>query len=167
MPDTTKGKLFEEVVYEKLIIPKDWINLTPFELKDKPTKSGQIYTHKQFTSQFMEHYHFDTKQVWSKDIEPDFVFYNPTTKKVISLEVKKQSTKGSVDEKLQTGGKKLKRLRKLFYTALQVPPENVSYSYLLNKEDFDRNEYKDTFEDILEDGCKYYFVDDNFTFEIK
>lgn len=166
MPNTSKGKLFEEIVYEKLIIPKGWINLTPFELKDKPTQTGQIYTHKQFTSQFIEHYNFDPKQVWSKNIEPDFVFYNPDLNKVVALEVKKQNTKGSVDEKLQTGGKKLKRLRKLFNTALQTPFENISYSYLLKKDDFDKEEYRDTFEDIREDGCEYYFVDDNFTFEI-
>jgi len=166
MPNTSKGKLFEEEVYEKLIIPKDWINLTPYILLKTPKASGQKYTHKQFTGQFKEKFNFDTKKVWSKNIEPDFVFFHPTLKKVVALEVKSQGTGGSVDEKLQTGGKKLKRLRKLFGIALQIPSENISYSYLLKRNDFDNEQYKDTFEDIHEDGCEYYFVDDNFTFEI-
>ena len=167
MPDTSKGKVFEEFVYERLIIPDDWINLTPFELKSKPSKNGQIYTHKEFPAQFEAHFNFKTKSIWSKDIKPDFVFYHPTLQKVVILEVKKQEQRGSVDEKLQTGGKKLKRLRKLFWAVLQIPPENISYSYLLKQEDFDKKEYHDTFEDIHEDGCEYYFVNENFSFEIK
>ena len=167
MPNTFKGKLFEEEVYQKLIIPEGWINLTPYVLLKTPKPSGQKYRHQQFTTQFKERFNFDTNQVWSKNIEPDFVFYNPNLKQVIALEVKMQGTSGSVDEKLQTGGKKLKRLRKLFQVALQIPPENISYSYLLKRSDFDNPIYADTFDDIHEDGCEYYFVDDNFTFEIK
>lgn len=167
MPNTTQGKLFEEFVYERLIFSEDWLNLTPYELKKSPTASGQRYTHKKFPAQFKITFNFDTKQVWSKDIEPDFVFFNSALKKVVVLEVKTQGAKGSVDEKLQTGGKKLKRLRKLFNVALQVPFENVSYSYLLKKEDFDKPEYKDSFDDIYEDGCKFYFVDDDFKFKIE
>lgn len=167
MPNTSKGKLFEEEVYEKLIIPEGWINLTPYILLKVPKPSGQRYQHKQFTSQFKERFNFNPAQVWSKNIEPDFVFYNPVLKRVVALEVKMQGSNGSVDEKLQTGGKKLKRLRKLFKVALQIPPENISYSYLLKRNDFDNPSYTDTFDDIHEDGCEYYFVDDNFTFTIK
>lgn len=167
MPSTGAGHVFEEYVYEKLIIPEGWINLTPYELKSKPSRNGQIYTHKEFPTQFEKYFNFNTKTVWSKNIKPDFVFYNPELKKVVALEVKKQEQSGSVDEKLQTGGKKLKRLRKLFNIALQIPYENISYSYLLKREDFDKKEYQDTFDDILEDGCKYYFVDENFSFEIQ
>jgi hypothetical protein len=167
MPNTSAGKIFEEFVYERLIIPQGWINLTPYEEKRVPSQSGQRYTHKEFPAQFEARFKFKTKTVWSKNIKPDFVFYHPELKKVVSFEVKKQEQNGSVDEKLQTGGKKLKRLQKLFGIALQIPPENISYSYLLKQSDFDLPEYRDTFEDIHEDGCEYYFVDDDFSLEIK
>ena len=166
MPNTSGGTLFEEFVFERLIIPEGWINITPYVLLKTPKPSGQKYTHRQFTSQFKIKYKFDTRKVWSKNIEPDFVFYHPILNKVVALEVKSQGSGGSVDEKLQTGGKKLKRLRKLFGIALQIPPENVSYSYLLKRSDFDNDEYADTFEDIHDDGCEYYFVDDSFSFDI-
>ena len=167
MPKTTKGKLYEEYVYERLIIPEEWMNLTPYVLKKHPSKSGQRYTHKEFPSQFKERFHFDPAKVWTRKIKPDFVFYNPVLKKVVALEVKSQHEDGSVDEKLQTGGKKLKRLRKLFGLVLQIPAENISYSYLLQESFFNKTEYGDIFDDIHEDGCEYYFINDDFSFEIK
>jgi hypothetical protein len=166
MPNTSAGKIFEEEIYEKLSIPNDWINLTPYIPLASPKSSGQKYTHKLFSSQFKEKFNLDTTTILSKKIEPDFVFYNPALKKVVVLEAKMQGSNGSVDEKLQTGGKKLKRLRKLFSAAAQVPPENISYSYLLKRQDFDKPQYRDTFEDIHEDGCEYYFVDEDFSLKI-
>lgn len=166
MPNTTSGTLFEEFVYERLIVSDDWINLTPFELRSTPSASGQRYYHREFPARFQKYFGFSTATVWSKNIEPDFVFYNPKLNKVIALEVKTQNSKGSVDEKLQTGGKKLKRLQKLFAKATNMPPENVSYSYLLKDQDFNKPDYADTFDDIHEDNCEYYFVTDDFHFEI-
>lgn len=167
MPNTDRGRIFEEEIYEKTSISNDWINLTPYDLKkDWTGELGKKYTHKQFCSQFKLQFKFNPLKVWSKELQPDFVFYNPTTKTVKVFEAKTQNEKGSVDEKLQTGGKKLKRLRKLFGEALQVDPKNISYTYLLKKEDFDKPAYRDTFEDIHEDECDYCFVDDNFSLKI-
>ena len=167
MPNTNKGKLFEELVYSKIIIPKGWINLTPYDPNGETDITKPQYIHRKFCSQFKNRFSFEPLTVWSKEINPDFVFYNPELKKVVSLEAKCQTDKGSVDEKLQTSGFKIKQLRKLFFTALQIPPENVSYSYALKKEDFDKKEYKDTFDDIHDNGNEYYFVDENFVFEVK
>ena len=167
MPNTYKGKLFEEEVYSKLIIPSGWINLTPYDANGEKDKTKPQYTHREFCSQFKQKFKFDPLQVWSKKINPDFVFYHPQLKKVVVLEAKCQTDKGSVDEKLQTSTYKRKQLAKLFFIALQIPPENVSYSYCLKKADFDKSEYKDTFDDIHDNGNEYYFVDDDFSFEIK
>lgn len=167
MPDTSSGKRFEEFTYERLIIPEGWINLTPYELKSVPTEKGQRYTHRKFPSQFNKYFGFKTETILSKNIEPDFVFYHPKSNRVVALEVKSQDSDGSVDEKLQTGGKKLWRLQKLFAKATNMPPENVSYSYLLKEKDFNKPEYADTFYDIHMDKCEYYFVNDDFHFEIK
>lgn len=167
MPNTNKGALFEEYVYSKLTIPGSWTNLTPYEVNGNTDPSKPKYTHRQFCSQFKNKFDFDPLVVWSKKINPDFVFYNPVLQKVVVLEAKCQTDKGSVDEKLQTSGFKIKQLRKLFGAALQVPAENISYSYLLKQEDFDKPEYKDTFDDIHDNGNEYYFVNDTFSFAVE
>ena len=166
MPNTSKGALFEEEVYHKLKVADHWLNLTPYEPKYKPAPGEQQYTHKQFTSQFKHRFNFNPAIVWSKLIEPDFLFFDKEKNIVMIFEAKCQTEKGSVDEKLQTGGKKLKRFRKLFKFFFETLPENVFYIYLLKKTDFDKPAYKDTFDDIHEDECEYYFVDKDFTLSI-
>jgi hypothetical protein len=68
------------------------------------------------------------------------------------IEVKYQEVSGSVDEKLQTCGFKLRQYKKLF------APLNyeVEYIYILNNWFRDKR-YKDTLDFIIDMNCKYYF----------
>lgn len=165
MPKTSKGTLFEERVYNALKIEDGWINLTPYEIKINATPGGQQYVHKQFSSQFKIIFSHSVYEVLSKAINPDFVFYNPILNKAIIVEAKCQTEKGSVDEKLQTAPYKIRQLTKVFSL---INCTDVSYYYALHKEDFSKEEYRDTFEYLDEiKNCGYYFVDNNFSLIIK
>lgn len=74
-------------------------------------------------------------------------------KKLRSIEKKTQSGSGSVDEKLQTCDFKLKQYRKLFSPL----NKEVKYYYLLEKEWFSQQKYKDVLDYIISVGCGYYF----------
>ena len=166
MPHTENGKVFEEFVYERINYDKDeWINLTPYELLDKPRPSGQRYSHTEFTANFKKVFKKDPLSVLSKKINPDLVFYNPKLKKVIVIEDKIQTSDGSVDEKIQTPAAKIYILKKLFKL---IDCNNVSYYYMLDNNSYNKQKYKDTYEylDTIE-NCKYFFVNDDFFFEIK
>ena len=91
-----------------------------------------------------------------------FVVINNT---LFIIECKFQQVAGSVDEKLQTAPYKIRQLTKVFSL---INCTNVSYYYALHKEDFSKEEYRDTFEYLNEiENCGYYFVDNDFSLIIK
>lgn len=101
---------------------------------------------------FLEQRGFDWTKILSKQLLPDDAIYVIHENTVFIIEIKYQEVAGSVDEKLQTCGFKLKQYRRLFAPL----NHNVEYIYILN--DWFRDpKYKDTLDYIIEMNCKYYF----------
>ncbi len=94
----------------------------------------------------------DWRSMLSKQLLPDDAIYVIRNNTVFIIEVKYQETTGSVDEKLQTCGFKLRQYKKLFAPL----NHNVEYIYILN-DWFKRKEYKDTLDYIISMNCRYYF----------
>ena len=158
MPFTNSGRKFEEYVYSYFKYNKDdWENLTPYI-------DG---VHKKFSSYIKNNYKYDVKKILSKEINPDFVFYNKKNKQIRVFEAKYiapinsngKKNSGSVDEKLQTAPYKLKQLKKVFNNFFKT--EDIKYIYILNKEFWDRKEYKDTYDYLNEyEELDYILFDD-------
>jgi len=121
---------------------------------------GIFFQHKLVASSYKKHdlYKFlekngvNWKDILSKKLLPDDAIYVIKENTVFILEIKFQQVAGSVDEKLQTCGFKLRQYKRLF------SPLNyeVEFIYILN--DWFRDlKYKDTLDYILEMNCKYYF----------
>lgn len=93
---------------------------------------------------------------WSKRIsrklKPDEALYSLKAKKLTIVEKKFQNVNGSVDEKLQTSGFKLKQYRRLV-DGLGI---EVQYVYLLS-DYFANPRYQDVLEHIRESGADYHF----------
>lgn len=101
---------------------------------------------------FLETQGVDYKTILSKKLLPDEAIYVIINNTLFVIEVKFQSTPGSVDEKLQTCDFKRKQYAKL------MAPLNieVEYIYILS-EWFNKPEYKDVRDYIISVGCQYYF----------
>jgi hypothetical protein len=101
---------------------------------------------------YLESQKIDWKQILSKKLLPDDAIYVIKENTLFIIEIKYQEVPGSVDEKLQTCGFKLRQYKKLF------APLNyeVEYIYVLN-EWFRDPKYKDTLDFIIDMNCKYYF----------
>lgn len=101
---------------------------------------------------FLETQGVDYKTILSKKLLPDEAIYVVINNTLFVIEVKFQSTPGSVDEKLQTCDFKRKQYAKL------MAPLNieVEYIYILS-EWFNKPEYKDVRDYIISVGCQYYF----------
>ena len=91
----------------------------------------------------------DYTEILSKKLLPDGALLVGNT--IYIIEKKYQAGSDSVDEKLQTCDFKKKQYVKLF-TPLNI---KVEYYYVLN-DWFDKPEYKDVFEYIVNVGCKYF-----------
>ncbi len=88
----------------------------------------------------------------SRQLIPDNAIYVIVNNTMFILEVKTQSTTGSVDEKLQTCDFKKKQYQKL----LSQLNMEVKYIYILD--DWFRNpKYKDVLDYVISVGCQYYF----------
>lgn len=88
----------------------------------------------------------------STKLLPDESFINYKTKTAYIIEKKYQACSGSVDEKPQTCGFKLREYKRLF-----DPIEyDVKYMYIFN-DWFKHPRYKDMLEYIKECDCDYYF----------
>ncbi|RTL01598.1 MAG: hypothetical protein EKK57_04025 [Proteobacteria bacterium] len=89
----------------------------------------------------------------SKRLLPDTALLIVIRDTLFIIEVKYQEVSGSVDEKLQTCDFKRKQYQKL------VKPLNykVEFIYVLNKEWFGKDEYKDVLDYINSMNCHYVF----------
>ena len=101
---------------------------------------------------YLESLGINWRDILSKKLLPDDAIYVIKNNTVFIIEVKYQEVAGSVDEKLQTCGFKLKQYQRLF------APLNhkVEYIYILN-DWFKKPEYKDTLDYIIYMNCRYYF----------
>lgn len=103
---------------------------------------------------FLDSKGIDYKDYISKRLLPDNAFVNFKNNTFYILEVKFQSTSGSVDEKLQTCHYKLRQYNKLLSKLGYI----VKFSYILN-DWFKDLGYRDTLGYVEETGCSYYFTE--------
>ena len=96
---------------------------------------------------------YDYTKIISSKLLPDDAIFVIEKNTVFIIEKKTQSGSGSVDEKLQTCDFKLKQYRKLFSPL----NKEVKYYYLLEKDWFSQQKYKDVLDYIISVGCGYYF----------
>ncbi len=132
----------------------------PLNSKNKPMGYDIYYNGKKVAESFKKHelYRYletvgiNWRNILSKKLLPDDAIYVIKNNTVFIIEIKYQEVAGSVDEKLQTCGFKLKQFQRLF------APLNhkVEYIYILN-DWFKKPEYKDTLDYILYMNCRYYF----------
>ena len=101
---------------------------------------------------YLELVEIDWSNILSKKLLPDDAIYVIHENTIFIIEIKYQEVAGSVDEKLQTCGFKLKQYKRLFAPL----NHNVEYIYILNNW-FRDPKYKDTLDYIIEMNCKYYF----------
>lgn len=101
---------------------------------------------------FLEERDISWEKRISAQLRPDEAIYSITSKKLTIVEKKWQQVGGSVDEKLQTSGFKLRQYRKLV-EGLGI---QVQYIYLLN-DYFTHPRYNDVLEYIRESGADYHF----------
>ncbi len=94
------------------------------------------------------------KEIVSKKLLPDNAFYSARHNILHIIEVKYQERSGSVDEKIQTCGFKLRQYNKIM--SYFIPDIKIKFSYILN-DWFQRNEYEDSLDYINESNCKFYF----------
>ena len=101
---------------------------------------------------FLQEKDVDWRSIISTRLLPDEAVYSLTGNSVTVVEKKWQEVSGSVDEKLQTCGFKLRQYNRLF-APLGV---DVKYVYLLN-DWFAHPRYADVLESIRETGADYHF----------
>ena len=89
--------------------------------------------------------------IFSKNMRPDSLVYNPKSKEITVIEMKYQNSNGSVDEKLQTCVFKKWQYLRLFES---VDCE-IKYWYLANEWYF-KDEYKDLRRFIYMNGCRIF-----------
>ena len=94
------------------------------------------------------------KEIVSKKLLPDNAFYSARHNVLHIIEVKNQLRSGSVDEKIQTCGFKLRQYNKIL--SYFIPNIKIKFSYILS-DWFKRDEYLDSLEYIEECNCNFYF----------
>lgn len=118
----------------------------------KGIKIGTLYQKHGLYKNLLEPNGINYKLYISKKLLPDdaILIYGINT--LFIIEKKFQSSAGSVDEKLQTCDFKKKQYTKL----LQPLGITVKYCYFLS-DWFQKDEYKDVKNYIMEGGCQYFF----------
>ncbi len=101
---------------------------------------------------FLDAENVDWKNIVSKKLLPDEAVLSSRSKQLTVVEKKWQQTQGSVDEKLQTCGFKLRQYKKLM-APIGV---NVKFVYLLS-DWFADPSYADVLDYIREVGADYHF----------
>ncbi|ONI41450.1 hypothetical protein AN640_07975 [Candidatus Epulonipiscium fishelsonii] len=107
---------------------------------------------------FLEPKGVNYKEIISKQLLPDETIFIYKTQILHIIEKKFQSISGSVDEKLQTCGFKLRQYEKLINNLNEKNcwKVEVRYHYILS-DWFKDKKYKDTLEYIIDEQCDYYF----------
>lgn len=118
-------------------------------LEERPvgllTEKAKIY-------RFLEAREVDWQKIISAKLLPDEAVFSESAQSMTIVEKKWQEVHGSVDEKLQTCGFKLRQYRRL----LEPIDVSVKYVYLLN-DWFAHPRYADVLAYIREVGADYHF----------
>lgn len=132
--------------------------LTFEELISMEKSNGGINVTKHNLYTYLEKQKVDWKTIISKKLLPDEAYIDPIAKTFHIYEKKYQETAGSCDEKPQTCAFKIWEYRRLA-AALNIPAENVTYTYILSKW-FNDPRYRDMLEYIRSvDGCDYILTE--------
>lgn len=101
---------------------------------------------------------FEGKFLLTKALEPDEAYLDYETSTLTIFEKKFQNCEGSVDEKIQTSGFKMRQYERV---AKDLGIENVYYVYILG--DFFKNPYYQDALDYIRSipNCDYFFASDN------
>lgn len=119
-------------------------------------KNNDIDLSKHNLYKFLKKNNINWNNIISKKLLPDEAYYNPVTKEFRIYEKKFQQVAGSVDEKPQTCGFKIRQFEKL---GRAFGAEKISYTYIFNSW-FKKPEYKDMLEYIDSiPGCNYIFME--------
>jgi len=118
--------------------------------KDK--KIAELYKKHALYKRLLEPNGVDYSKIISQKLLPDNAILLLKHKILYIVEIKFQEVAGSVDEKLQTCGFKLRQYKKLL-TPLKI---DVEYIYVLD-DWFQQDRYKDVLEYVKLCGCKYFF----------
>jgi len=117
---------------------------------------GWINVSKHNLYSYLKSIKVDWENIISKKLLPDEAYFNPITKEFKIFEKKFQQTPGSVDEKPQTCGFKIKQFEKIGKALGAV---STTYTYIFNNW-FKKPEYKDMLEYIDSvPGCSYIFME--------
>ena len=126
-------------------------NVSGSRVFQKDKLIGEYFEKHGFYRLFLKKHNIDWKTINSKKYLPDSIFYNHSNKTIYVIEKKYQAGAGSVDEKLQTCS-----FKKTVYKKLIEPIGlKTEYYYLLN-DWFNKDVYRDVFEYIENEGCKYF-----------
>ena len=115
-------------------------------------KSVGLLAEKSKIYKFLEARDVDWQTIISAKLLPDEAIYSDSAQSMTVVEKKWQEVSGSVDEKLQTCGFKLRQYRRL----LEPINVTVKYVYLLN-DWFAHPRYADVLAYIREVGADYHF----------
>lgn len=136
--NTQTGTNYEKQV-QAPIQGEGWINVSKYNLYS-----------------YLKSIKIDWENIISKKLLPDEAYFNPITKEFKIFEKKFQQTSGSVDEKPQTCGFKIKQFEKIGKALGAI---STTYTYIFNNW-FKKPEYKDMLEYIDSvPGCGYIFME--------
>jgi hypothetical protein len=97
----------------------------------------------------------------SKELQPDICYFNFENRTLYIVEIKFQSMKGSVDEKLQTADFKTKQYKKVLLKISEMAGRRwkLQFSWLLNAYFQDRaaGEYRDILEYLERNGTPFEY----------
>lgn len=141
-----------ELKDEFLLCPKFEVKGDDIYARENNIKVATLFQKHSLYKNLLEKRGIDYRNYISKKMLPDDAILIYSTSTLYIIEKKFQHGAGSVDEKLQTCD-----FKKRQYTKLLSPLNiKVEYCYFLS-DWFQREEYKDVKEYILEVGCHYFF----------
>jgi hypothetical protein len=145
------GLAFERDTSLELALEQANFKVEGFKVYEAETLVGELAP-KYRLYKFLEDRDVDWKSRVSKRLLPDEAIYSFAGEKLTVVEKKWQEVSGSVDEKLQTVGFKIRQYNKL----LDGTGIDFKFIYLLN-DWFAKPEYDDVRAYILESGASYHF----------
>lgn len=155
---TTTGAMFEQLAEIKNTLAESGYTVkeNDNQIANVYDKNGDLvgycFKKHQLYDFLNTNYGINWKEKISGKLLPDNCFFNVKTGELFVIECKYQSGGGSVDEKPQTCGFKLRQFKKL----CENTDINVSYSYIFNDWYHDKK-YTDMLDYIKETGCHYFF----------
>ena len=149
---TKTGIKFEQKTDLESALIKAGLSVEGHAVYSENVNVGLICSQHRLYSQFLNPRNIDWKQHVSKKLLPDEAYFSSKKNMLVVIEKKYQQVEGSVDEKLQTIGFKIRQYKKL----TQTIGLELKFIYVLN-DWFKKPSYKDSLEYIKECGGLYFF----------